>query len=77
MNKKGMDADSIPPITANGITHYSNLEKANLFNEFFVNQCTVEDDGSPLPDITSNDTSQLTDITLTVPEVKNIIKDLN
>ena len=77
MSRKGIDSDNIPPITVNGTTHYSNIEKANLFNDFFVSQCRVQDDGSPLPDITLNVTSQLTEIVLTVPEVKKVIKDLD
>ena len=77
MSKKGIVTDNIPPLTVNGTTHYSNIDKANLFNDFFVSQCVVEDDGSPLPDTIQNVTSQLTEIVLTVPEVKKIIKELN
>ena len=72
-----MDSDNIPLTNMNGKTHYSNLEKATLFNDFFINQCKEEDDESPLPDTTQNTTSQINDIVLNVTDISKAIKDLN
>ena len=61
----------------NGVTHYSNQEKASSFNDFFINQCRIEDDGGHLPNIVQNFESQLDEIVLTPLEVKENIKNLN
>ena len=41
---------NIPPILLNGV-FISNQNKANLFNEFFVQQCSILQNGSVLPHI--------------------------
>ena len=46
MEKKGIGLDEIPPIDCNGQIFYSNKEKAEIFNDFFIKEATLnnEDD---------------------------------
>ena len=48
MNKSR--APKIPPILSNGKFVLSCADKANLFNEFFSNQCTLILNSSTIPD---------------------------
>ena len=77
MKKKGINSDTIPPLTVNVKTYYSNTEKANVFNDFFVNHCKLENEDSPLPDTVINDAFEINEIILNVLEVKEIIKHLD
>ena len=76
MEKKGIELDEIPPIDRNGQIFYSNKEKAELFNEFFIKEATVNNEDNTPPDIPQLD-CQLEKIVLSVMEVKNVIKTLN
>ena len=76
LKKKSIDNDEIPPIDYNGKVYYSNKEKANIFNDFFIKQSILEhEDDTPL-DLPQLD-CQLNDITLSVSEVSNIIQKLD
>ena len=76
LKKKSIDNDEIPPIDYNGKVYYSNKEKANIFNDFFIKQSNLEhEDGTP-PDLPQLD-CQLNDITLSVSAVSNIIQNLD
>ena len=75
MKRKSIDHDEIPPIDYNGKVYYSNKEKANLFNDFFIKRSTVEHEDDTRPDLLQLD-CQLKDITLSVSEVNNIIQNL-
>ena len=43
MSNKGSDPDVIPPLEKDGVTYYTNKEKATILNQFFINQSTTED----------------------------------
>ena len=75
MCKKGMDSDEIPPILSNGELHYSNKSKANVLNDFFIQQSTLQDNDDTLPHVNYKP-QELQEITLTESEVRNVIKNL-
>ena len=62
---------SIPPIidTASGKIVSSDYEKANIFNQFFTEQCTVPDDAKELPDFSYITHFRLSDMVITDSEV--------
>ena len=74
--KRSIDNDEIPPTDYNGKVYYSNKEKANIFNVFFIKQSTLEHEDDTPPDLPQLD-CQLDDITLSVSEVSNIIQNLD
>ena len=76
LKKKSIDNDKIPPIDYNGKVYYSNKEKANIFNDFFIKQSTLEHEDDTPPDLPQLD-CQLNDITLSISEVSNIIQNLD
>jgi hypothetical protein len=49
MSKKGMPRDEIPPIEDSGKVHHIPVDKATVFNQYFVTQCTVENDQEDIP----------------------------
>ena len=51
LNKKGIDTDVIPPLARNGNIYYSNKEEANILNDFFIAQSTLEDEDDTPPDL--------------------------
>ena len=76
LNKKGMHTEEIPPILHNGILYYTNKEKADIFNSHFVQQSTLDNPDSALPQINfSNNEIQM--IHITAREVKEEISKLN
>ena len=50
MSNKGSDPDVIPPLEKDGVTYYTNEEKATILNQFFINQSTIEDNDD-VPDV--------------------------
>ena len=50
MSNKGSDPDVTPPLEKDGVTYYSNKEKATILNQFFINQSTIED-SDDVPDV--------------------------
>ena len=74
--KKGIGLDEIPPIGCNGQIFYSNKKKAEISNDFFTKEATLNNEDDTPPDIPELD-CQLDEIVLSVMEVKNVIKDLN
>ena len=77
LTKKGFSAEEIPPNENNGKIYYSNLEKATIFNTFFANQSTVEDnEEDAVPDVASVH-SFINDIVLSTNEVTEVLKGLN
>ena len=49
-SSKGSDPDVIPPLEKDGVTYYTNKEKATILNQFFINQSTTEDNDD-VPDV--------------------------
>ena len=68
MSNKGSDPDVIPPLEKDGVTYYTNIEKATILNQFFINQSTTEDNDD-VPDVPELLTS-INQINLSVEEVK-------
>ena len=76
LREKGIGSEEIPPLCENGTILYTNKEKANALNEYFIKQATLENVCDPLPQVTFFD-CEINDIKLTVFEVKEIINTLN
>ena len=77
LKKKSIDKkEEIPPTDYNRKVYYSNKEKANIFNDFFIKQSTLEHEDDTPSDLPQLD-CQLNDITLSVFEVSNIIQNLD
>lgn len=51
MNKKGMKTEEFPPCKI----HYSNHDKANIFNDQFIQNVSIEIPDDEPPDIQSCD----------------------
>ena len=62
---------SLPPIidTPSGKIVSSDYEKANIFNQYFTEQCTVPDDAKELPDFSYITHFRLSDMVITDSEV--------
>ena len=54
------------------MVYYSNKERANIFNDFFIKQSILEHEDDTPRDLLQLD-CQLNDIALSVSEVSNII----
>ena len=67
-SNKGSEPDVIPPLEKDGVTYYTNKEKATILNQFFINQSTIEDNDD-VPDVPELLTS-INQINLTEEEVK-------
>ena len=73
MNKKGI-SDDIPPIFFNGTLHSSTEYKANAFNDYFIQQSTLDNPNENTPDYTPEYTdSEINDIILTNADEQNVI----
>ena len=68
MSNKGSDPDVIPLLEKDGVTYYTNKEKATILNQFFINQSTTEDNDD-VPDVPELLTS-INQINLSAEEVK-------
>ena len=75
MSNKGSDPDVIPPLEKDGVTYYTNKEKATILNQFFINQSTTEDNDD-VPDVPELSTT-INQIHLSVEEVKNTLTKLS
>ena len=75
MNKKGKN-DDIPPIEFEGNIYSSNLEKANLLNNHFIRQSTLDNINDDVPDIQQS-VNEITHINITPNEVLAIINKLD
>ena len=71
MSNKGSDPDVIPPLEKDGVTYYTNKEKANVLNQFFIKQSTIEDNDD-VPDVPELITS-IIQMNVSVEEVKNTL----
>ena len=68
---------TIPPILLNGvfITNFQN--KANLFNEFFVQQCSILQNGSVLPHIDYKTNVRKFSVSINEEKIISIIRKLS
>ena len=74
-HNKGVSSQ-IPPILFNDILYTSDNKKANLFNQFFSQQSTLENPDDTAPQLDQFDNA-LTNIMTTTEEVKSIIRSLD
>ena len=67
----------IPPLLENGLFITDLTEKAQLFNDYFILQCTTIDTGSDLPRNIPVPTSLINDLNISEEKILNIIRSLN
>ena len=68
----------IPPILVNDQLVTNFLEKANLFNDFFIQQCNTIENDSTLPnDLNFETTERISSFDISKDKIKNIIKSLD
>ena len=68
---------NIPPIIENGVYITEFLQKANIFNDYFAEQCTIHDNGSTLPPLTFRTNSVLSNIVISQDEIASLILKQN
>ena len=67
----------IPPLLENGLFVTDLTEKAQIFNDYFILQCTTIDTGSEIPQDTPATTTLINDFVISEEKILNIIKSLN
>ena len=67
----------IPFLLENGLSITDFTEKAQLFNDYFILQCTTIDTGSDLPQNIPVPTSLISDLNISEEKILNIIRSLN
>ena len=75
LNKKKIPL--IPPILHDGNFITDTLKKADLFNNYFSNQCTPIINDSQLPAFSYRTNSRLNDININLQTISDIISELN
>ena len=68
---------AIPPLLVNDIFETDFLKKANIFNDYFVSQCSLITNNSILPDMYFKTNNRLNNITINRDSIIKIIKNLN
>ena len=67
----------IPPLLENGLFVTDLTEKAQIFNDYFILQCTTIDTGSEIPQDTPVTATQISDFVISEEKILNIIRSLN
>ena len=67
----------IPPLLENGLFVTDFTEKAQLFNDHFILQCTTIDTGSEIPQDTSGISTLIEEFAITEEKILKIIRSLN
>ena len=67
----------IPPLLENGLFITDFTEKAQLFNDYFILQCTTIDTGSEIPQQTPVTTTLINDFVTSEEKILKIIRALN
>ena len=67
----------IPPLLENGLFITDFNEKAQLFNDHFILQCTTIDTGSEIPQDTPGIPTQIEDFAISEEKILKIIRSLN
>ena len=67
----------IPPLLENGLFITDFTEKAQLFNDYFILQCTTIDTGSEIPHDTERGSTLISDFAISEEKILNIIRTLN
>ena len=66
----------IPPLLENGLFVTDFAEKAQIFNDYFILQCTTIDTDSEIPQETPVTTTLITDFVIPEEKILNIIRSL-
>ena len=69
----GSQQGGIPPLESGGMTVVDDCQKANLLNNYFVEQSTVDDDNMILPDIPILKYPQIDDIIINQNDVYKLL----
>ena len=67
----------IPPLLENGLFVTDFTEKAQIFNDYFILQCTTIDTGSEIPHDTQGSSTLISDFVISEVKILNIIRSLN
>ena len=67
----------IPSLLENGLFVADFTEKAQIFNDYFILQCTTIDTGSEIPNDTQGSSTLISDFVITEEKILNIIRSLN
>ena len=67
----------VPPLLENGLFITDFTEKARIFNDYFLLQCTTIDTGSVIPPYVPAPFSLLSDFPISDEKILNIIRSLN
>ena len=67
----------IPPLLENGLFVMDLTEKAQIFNDYFILQCTTIDTGSEIPQDAPATTTLINDFVISEERILNIIRSLN
>ena len=67
----------IPPLLENGLFITDFTEKAQIFNDFFILQCTTVDTGSEIPQYIPAAAILINDFAISEQKILNIIRSLN
>ena len=68
---------TIPPLLVDGTFETNFLSKANIFNSFFANQCSIIDNGSVLPRMYHKTASRINEVVFSREDIAKIIFKLN
>ena len=68
---------TIPPLLENGLFVTDFAEKAQIFNDYFILQCTTINTGSEIPQDTPITTTRISDLFISEEKILNIIRSLN
>ena len=74
-NKKS--STNIPPINNNGLYISNCKQKAHIFNEYFANQCTINANGSVLPNFILKTNVVICQVSVRKDQIIDIINNLN
>ena len=81
MVKSNTNAETIPPLkvsTDNGDDYYfTDEEKANCLNDFFISISTVNDSDASLPAFTPKTNEKITNVTITESEIIDTVETLD
>ena len=67
----------IPPLLENGLFVTDFTEKAQLFNDYFIRQCTTIDTGSEIPHDMPVPVALISEFSISDEKILNIIRSLN
>ena len=68
---------TIPPLLENGLFVTDFSEKAQIFNDYFILQCTTINTGSEIPQDIPITTTRISDFFISEEKILNIIRSLN